>query len=354
MSDFPTVSVAIPVLNEADHITEVIQGFLQSAYPALIEVLVADGGSTDGTVSIVQTLAENDSRVLLMSNPETIQAAALNRMIEVASGDIFLRADAHCRYAPDYVESCVVALQETGAVNVGGAQRLVARSTFQAGVALAARSILGSGGARYRDALYDGPAETVFLGCFDRQALLEVGGYSAKTTNEDAELNIRLNRRFEHAVHVSSRIRVWYYPRHSWWALWRQYLSYGRGRRGTVRDHPGASPWRSVLPFAVVTLAALAFLCDQIFLAGRLHSAGLALLSLGIPFLFGLLIAFRLRRSFVSEIWRGDPDRVPPIAVRGLCCGLVLLTQPIAHFTGFGYQWIWDGIRFPGFDRSAS
>ncbi|MFM5942130.1 MAG: glycosyltransferase family 2 protein, partial [Dolichospermum sp.] len=102
-----------------------------------------------------------------------------------------MRLDAHCEYAPDYLEQSVEALLKSGAMNAGGAQCFVAKNSFQAGVALATKSFLGSGGAKYRNPNYDGYADTVFLGCFWRKDLLEMSGYSV-ARNEDAELNLRL------------------------------------------------------------------------------------------------------------------------------------------------------------------
>jgi len=49
----PTVTIAIPAYNEAAHIESVITGFLNQQYPGLVEILIADGGSTDGTQDIV-------------------------------------------------------------------------------------------------------------------------------------------------------------------------------------------------------------------------------------------------------------------------------------------------------------
>ena len=172
-------------------------------------------------------------------------------MIAEAKGDIFLRADAHSEYAPDYVEKCVQALLETEADNVGGAQRFVAENTFQAGVAIASNSVLGSGGAKYRDINYDGYADTVYIGCFWRKALLEVGIQSnnfdlyaievfdtSQITNQDAELNQKLLDKNPQAIYISSDIQVWYYPRQTWKALWIQYFKYGRGRYLTTIKHP--------------------------------------------------------------------------------------------------------------------
>ncbi|MFM6347931.1 MAG: glycosyltransferase, partial [Dolichospermum sp.] len=152
---------------------------------------VADGGSTDGTQDIVKKISAEDARVKLIHNPLKIQSAALNQILQECSGDIYLRLDAHCEYAPDYLEQSVEALLKSGAMNAGGAQCFVAKNSFQAGVALATKSFLGSGGAKYRNPNYDGYADTVFLGCFWRKDLLEMSGYSV-ARNEDAELNLRL------------------------------------------------------------------------------------------------------------------------------------------------------------------
>ena len=349
----PTVTIAIPALNEALHIESLIRGFLKTPYPRLIEICVADGGSSDTTREIVERLSAEDPRVKLIDNPQRIQAAGLNHILRVAQGEVFLRADAHCEYADDYVETCLATLLETGALNVGGAQRFVARSRFQAAVGLASRSVLGSGGARYRDRGFDGYSDTVFMGCFWRRDLRAVSGYRVMATAEDAELNLRLVERARRlgygsepeALYTTSRIRVWYSPRSSWYALAKQYYRYGLGRYRAVRDHPGEAPLRGKLPFLVLSAALCAFLFDQAVLAGRLHTLALGLVGAGILLLAGLFTALRLRRTFGEEIWRGSREARPSLPVRGLLCGVVFLTVPVAHWAGFATALIADLLR---------
>jgi glycosyltransferase involved in cell wall biosynthesis len=360
MKEFPTVTIAIPTYNEAADIERVIRGFLATRYPNLIEILIGDGGSTDGTQAIVDRLSSTDPRVKLIHNPEQIQSYALNLMIEACSGEIFLRADAHSDYAPDYVEQCVEALLKSRALNVGGAQRFVAKNAFQSAIALASRSVLGSGGAKYRDPQYNGFADTVYLGCFWRDILVKLGGFRVEAiTNQDAELNLRLRKFFsdhpqlaaqerdlfqklnhdaEKAIYISSDIKAWYYPRKTWKSLQKQYFKYGRGRYLTSTTHTENFQLRGKLPFLVLTGLILAILLDLVFPGLQLPALELLPLGLLLPFLEAFRVNWKFRQSFKTEFWRGDKSRTPSFLSRWILCGVVFLTMPIAHFSGYLYQ----------------
>ncbi|HCF99355.1 MAG TPA: glycosyltransferase family 2 protein [Chloroflexi bacterium] len=344
-----SVSIAIPVLNESERIARVIETFRHSAYESIIEILVADGGSKDRTREIVCELATLDPRIRLIENPGRLQAVGLNLILAQAKGSILLRADAHSDYADDYVERSVEALVHSGALNAGGAQRFVATSPFQAGQALAARSVLGSGGAKYRDPEYEGYAETVYLGCYWKDALLQVGGWRPPVhPNEDAELNLRLSvgatlpRGAQPvgrlAIFVSRRVKVWYYPRLTWTGLWRQYFRYGRGRRITGLEHPGRSPIRSRLPLVVLSSAVVYAALDLLAWHGRLQSRRFAAGALVIWSVEALRVTWQYRKQFVADIWRGDPCAAPSFGRRSLWCLVALLTEPLAYFAGQVYQ----------------
>jgi succinoglycan biosynthesis protein ExoA len=334
-----TVSVCIPTYNESTNIERVVRDLLSTGYQHLVEIIVADGGSTDGTQDIVRKLSHEDSRIKLIHNPLKIQSAGLNLILKECKGDVFLRADAHSDYAIDYIEKCVEALKESQALNVGGAQRFVAKTPFQAGVALAARSILGNGGAKYRNPDYDGYADTVYLGCFWKKALLDLGGFdTSQITNQDAELNQKLLSLNPQAIYISSKIRVWYYPRKTWKSLWMQYLKYGRGRYLTTTKHSIKSQLRGTLPFIFISTAIILLLIDLLLPHLRLPIKYLILLGLLIPFLESLRINFKLAKNFDQEIWRGDKDKIPSFIIRWFYCGIIILTMPVAHFSGYALQ----------------
>ena len=257
LGELPIVTIAMPCLDEARYIDACLRSVLEQDYPPhLLEIIVADGGSRDGTRDVVARIAARDPRVLLVDNPARVQAAGMNEAIQRARGDVMVRMDVHCEYARDYVRKCVEILERTGADNAGGAQRPRAETAFQRALCAALDSPLGVGGASYRSALKEGPVDTVFLGAFRRRVFEEVGLYDpGAITNEDAELNQRIVAAGGR-VFLSREIVVHYYPRGSFRALARQYFRYGRGRARTLLKHRKLPSLRPIVPAAMVAAGA--------------------------------------------------------------------------------------------------
>ena len=249
----PLVTIAMPCFNEEHYIEACIESVQAQDYPGdRIEILVADGRSTDRTREVLGRLAGSDPRIRVIDNPDRLQSAGMNQLIAAARGDLVVRMDVHCEYAPSYVRSCVEVMQRTGADNVGGAQRARARTRFQKALCAALDSPLGVGGAAYRSADKEGYVDTVFLGAFRRAVFEQVGVYDPRAiTNEDAELNQRLLASGGR-IYLSRDIEVHYYPRDSFAALARQYFKYGQGRARTLLKHRKLPTLRPMLPFFMV------------------------------------------------------------------------------------------------------
>jgi succinoglycan biosynthesis protein ExoA len=249
----PFVTVAIPCYNEEEFIADCIRDVLAQDYPRdRLEIIVADGMSTDRTRAILAGLMHEVPELRVLDNPDRIQSAGLNRILGQARGDIVARLDVHAEFAPDYIRKCVEVMERTGAEVVGGAARSKARGRFQRAVCAALGSPLGVGGSKYRCAENEGFVETVFGGAFRREIFDRVGMYDPQAvTNEDAELNQRIIAGGGR-VYLSREIVAYYYPRDSARGLVRQYFSYGVGRARTFVKHGRMLALRPAIPFLTV------------------------------------------------------------------------------------------------------
>src|SRR5215831_10281397 len=108
----PLVSIVLPCRNEAGHIEECIQSILAQVPPeGRMEIIAADGMSTDGTREYLDEMAERHPQLRVLSNPGRIVSTGLNTAIRAARGEIIVRMDAHTAYAPDYMRQCLAVLE---------------------------------------------------------------------------------------------------------------------------------------------------------------------------------------------------------------------------------------------------
>jgi len=242
------VSLIMPCYNEADYVSRSLDSIVSNDYPkGNMEVIVYDGGSRDGTLGILEKYQNKHEFIKFKNNPERIQAAALNYGIVDAKGEIIIRADAHCIYEKDYISQIVRLLDETDAVNVGGAQIGIGDSFFSTTVAMAMSNPFISGNAYYRSG-NNAPryVDTVFLGAWRKRDLIKIGGFDESfVINEDYELNYRLREKGGKVL-FSPSIKVKYFVRSSFLKLIRQYFRYGYWKVKTIMEHPGSLVFRQL------------------------------------------------------------------------------------------------------------
>jgi glycosyltransferase involved in cell wall biosynthesis len=258
----PRVSIVMPIYNEAKWIETSLESVLRQDYPRpLVEILIADSGSDDGTVDRIRaTIARHpDLRVRLLENSRRTPGAALNLMIQQAQGDIIVRVDGHAEVAPDYVRRCVALLQSEDAFNVGGCISASGRDFVGKAVAIAIGSFWGNGGARYRSRPPSEPifVDTVQFGAWRRETLARLGPFVEHwAANEDCEFNARILDAGGRIL-LDPAIRATYFPRHSLRALARQYFRYGKFKCGVIARHPRRLRARQIAPpLLVLTLLA--------------------------------------------------------------------------------------------------
>jgi succinoglycan biosynthesis protein ExoA len=252
MSPEPSVTIIIPVLNEEEYIRGVIASLIPTHRKIDYELIVVDGGSTDGTSRIVEEMRAQNPRIRLELNPARYQSAAVNIGARVAkpASDIIIRADCHAEYPPDFVDGLVQELQKRDVASVVVPMRTRGSGFLQRAIAAAQNSRLGNGGAAHRTPSSSGYVEHGHHAAFDRKAFLAIGGYDESFThNEDAEFDIRLKGSGA-KIWLCSELCITYFPRRSLSALARQYFNHGSGRARTMFKHRYPPKARQLLPLA--------------------------------------------------------------------------------------------------------
>ena len=291
--------IVIPCLNEVAHLERLIGELLADAATSDALLVVADGGSTDGSREIVQRAAAHEGRVRLLDNPRRIQSAGVNDAVRRFGGGRrwLLRVDAHAGYPPSFAAGLLAIADRIGAQALVVPMATQGVCCFQRAVAAAQNSVLGAGGSAHRKPGASGWVDhghhaLMHIGCFSA-----AGGYDETFShNEDAELDARLVRTGAR-IWLAGDLAVTYYPRRNPGSLWRQYFGYGRGRARTLRRHRQRMKLRQILPLAVCPAVGLAALTPILPLAG-LPAAAWALGCLG--FGFGLCVLARDRCVVLS------------------------------------------------------
>lgn len=250
------VSVLVPVLNEGAGIRTTVAAIRAQRFDGTVELLFADGRSTDGTRAQLEELAREDPRIRVFDNPRRGTASGLNVCLGHARGTYVARMDAHTTYAPDYVRLGVERLERGGVDWVAGSAVPEGRGAVSRTVAAALASWLGRGGSRKWGAS-DGATEHeldtgVFGGVWRRADLLAHRGWDEGwPRNQDSEMAARFLRRGQRIVMLAG-MGARYQPRDSLSALLRQYRGYGMYRARTARRHPTSLRRSAVLPPLVV------------------------------------------------------------------------------------------------------
>ena len=261
MPSLPTVSIVIPCFNEQATIRLLLGAIRGQSYPLdLLEVVVADGMSTDSTRQEIAdySQAHPDLHIRVVDNPARNIPAGLNRAIQASTGEVIIRLDAHSVPGSEYVARSVADLQAGLGDNVGGVWEIQPGGAgfISRSIAAAAAHPIGVGDARYRYADQAQVVDTVPFGAFRRDLLMRLppptgsgtGPYDESLlTNEDYEFNTRI-RQAGGAIWLDPDIHSAYFARPDLGSLARQYWRYGFWKQRMLRRYPETLRWRQALP----------------------------------------------------------------------------------------------------------
>lgn len=193
-------SIIVPIYNESRHIENCINSIIESTDDIeTMELLLIDGGSTDGTLERLKNFEKMYSFIRVLNNDKKKIAPALNLGINNSSGKYIVRLDAHSKFPKRYINNLVDALDNLPdeVVNVGGAldTKPGGNSIIAKSIAIALSSKIGVGNSDFRTKEINEPqyVSTVPWGAYRRQALQEVGLFDESVpASEDLELSQKL------------------------------------------------------------------------------------------------------------------------------------------------------------------
>ncbi|MHB8134281.1 MAG: glycosyltransferase family 2 protein [Anaerolineaceae bacterium] len=296
------VSIIIPCLNEEQHIGGVIQAIAMQTFPQKkMEIIIADGGSSDKTINIIQEAQQiyPELMIKIIENPARIIPAALNRAIKASEGEIIVRMDAHAIPDRQYIEYSVQNLQEKKGANVGGLWIIKpGNSTWIAkSIAFAASHPFGVGDAKYRYSLEPAYVDTVPFGAFNRSLFNQIGLYNEELmTNEDYELNMRIIKSGG-KIYFDPKIKTEYYARSTLFALAKQYWRYGYWKFQMLRKYPDTIKFRQAIP-PIFVLALIFLMILSVFINKIFFIFYLVLLVYGLTLIVGVVPIFMKQKKF--------------------------------------------------------
>lgn len=304
------LAIIMPVRNEEKFLGQTLdQIYLQDFPMDKIEIVIADGFSTDKTRSIAESFKGRFGSLKVLDNPGRISSMGRNVGVKNSTAPFLLVLDGHT-YIPskNFLSDIVETFETTNADCLCRPQPLLPPdiNEFEKSVALCRGSSLGHNPGSEIYAEFDGEVDPTSSGAMYRRSVFDKIGYFDEQFDacEDVEFNHRVKTAGLKS-YISQKLTVLYYPRSSIQGLWKQMNRYGMGRFKFAKKHNIFSPvqWFAGLAVLVFAMALiLSFVSTTVYELFRTVTAFYLLIVLVFSFvlaikekhlgclLFGLLI----------------------------------------------------------------
>jgi cellulose synthase/poly-beta-1,6-N-acetylglucosamine synthase-like glycosyltransferase len=250
--------------NERRYIERCLRSLAEQDYPRdRFEVIVVDGGSTDGSRDLVESMRDELPNLRIVDNRGKHTSRGLNIGLAYARGEVIARVDAHASVALDFLTESVAALRRTNADAVGGPIETLGEGRSGEAIALAVSSPFGVGNAAFRYSKREQWTDTVAFPAYRRDVFDRIGPFAEIDGGEDDDFHLRLVDAGGRLL-LTPKIRSTYYARGTLPELVRQYFGYGQAKLVVLMRHPRRVRLRQLVPSAFV-LALVASLIVALF-----------------------------------------------------------------------------------------
>lgn len=319
----------MPVLNEVEHIENMVSSIVaQQCEDFDIELLLVDGGSTDGTIEKIALLQKQCKFTRIIHNEKRITPAAFNKGIQAAKGEYIAILGAHSKYDTNYLSVC---LQELHKHKVAGCSGKVSITKNEAD----ANSILiyylltskfGVSSKSFRTAR-EGIGEQCPYPLFKKTVFDMVGLYNEHLPrNQDNDMNFRI-RKCGYLLYYTHKVSAYYYPKQTIAGQLKYAFNNGKGNAVSLFVNPASMSARHIIPF---------FFTGSIFIFSFL-----ILVSLFFSLLYTKILAIALLTLIIVHFTFGCIEAIKSI---NNSKKIIVLVLPFLFFS-FHFLYGWGIIK---------
>ena len=253
----PFVSALLVTRNEKDYIRLSLKSLIEQTYPKdKYEIIVIDGGSTDGTLDVIKELQDTynlDSfSIKVIPNSKKILATGWNIGIQSAKGEYVVRIDAHATAEKDFIEKSVETMMRVDAVCVGGKLTSKSLNGEENAISYVLSSPFGVGNSSFRVSEDEGYADTAVYGLYKKVIFEKAGYFDEKMVrNQDIEMHSRI-KKAGGMFYFNPEIKSTYYTRNTVKKMLKQAYGNGQWNMVLLKKGSGALSIRHLVPFFFV------------------------------------------------------------------------------------------------------
>ena len=223
------VSILLPIRNEAKFISKTIHSIFQQDYPnEMLEIIIADGDSDDGTKKELDKLKKQYNSLKVIDNPELTMPKGFNLALSASTSEFILMLGGHSIIPKNYISKSVENIIINNADCSGGVLNTIGEGFWGKIIASTISSIFGVGNVSFRvQNAKPGYVNSVPYGCYKRTVFEKLGLLDEELKrNQDDEFNFRI---------IQAGMKIWqdsslvinYYCRSTLRKLFKQYFEYG-------------------------------------------------------------------------------------------------------------------------------
>ena len=240
----------MPIRNEEDFIGQTLISIIEQDYPReKLELVIADGSSSDGTISEIKKFKKFFFKLNIIKNEHETMPKGFNLALNSSKSDIVLMLGGHSVLPKNYISKSVENLKNYNASCAGGVIQAIGDGFWGDVIAKSISSIFGVGNVSFRvKNSKSGYVDSLPFGCYKRSIFDTIGGLDEELVrNQDDEFNFRM-KQSGYKIWQDSSLVTKYFCRLSLKKLFNQYLHYGLYKVRVIQKRRALISFRHIMP----------------------------------------------------------------------------------------------------------